>query len=86
MAKISPSSAAWYVVSTREREEGGGGGGGEGCMSEREGGGVRVRNGVLVVEGKQIDYCRRDLARWCTIRYRERMLTVCVTTLCVSTV
>ena len=36
-------------------------------MSEREGGGVRVRNGMLVVEGEQIDHCCRDLARWCTI-------------------
>ena len=47
-------------------------------MSEREGGGVRVRNGRLVVEGEQIGYCCRDQARWCTIRYREKMLTVCV--------
>ena len=41
MAKISPSSAALWVVSTRGSEDGGGGGGGgggrEGCMSEREG-------------------------------------------------
>ena len=49
-------------------------------MSEREGGGVRVRNGMLVVEGEQIGYCCRDLVRWCTIRYREKMLTVCVST------
>ena len=51
-------------------------------MSEREGGGDRVRNGRLVVEGEQIGYsnCCRDLARWCTIRYREKMLTVCVST------
>ena len=51
-------------------------------MSEREGGkgggGARVRNGMLVVEGEQIIYCCRDLARWCTIRYREMMLTVWV--------
>ena len=33
----------------------GGGGGGEGCVSEREGGGVGVRNGMLVVEEEQID-------------------------------
>ena len=45
-------------------------------MSEREGGGVRVRNGMLVVEGEQIGHCCRDLARWCTIRYREKMLAV----------
>ena len=38
MAKISPSSATRWVVSTRVRDKGGGGGG-EGCMSEREGGG-----------------------------------------------
>ena len=49
-------------------------------MSEREGGGVRVRNGMLVVEGEQIGHCCRDLARWCTIRYREKMLAVCVST------
>ena len=49
-------------------------------MSEREGGGVRVRNGMLVVEGEQICYCCRDQVRWCTIRYREKMLTVCVST------
>ena len=51
-------------------------------MSEREGGGwgVRVRNGMLVVEGEQIGYCCRDLARWCTVRYREKMLTMCVAT------
>ena len=30
-------------------------GGGEGCVSEREGGGVGVRNGMLVVEEEQID-------------------------------
>ena len=50
-------------------------------MSEREGGGVRVRNGMLVVEVEQIGYCCRGLARWCTIRYREKMLTVCVFTI-----
>ena len=49
-------------------------------MSEREGGRVRVRNGMLVVEGEQIGHCCRDLARWCTIRYREKMLAVCVST------
>ena len=49
-------------------------------MSERDGGGVRVRNGMLVVEGERIGYCCRDLTRWCTIRYREKMLTVCVST------
>ena len=49
-------------------------------MSEREGGGVRVRNGMLVVEGKQIGCCCRDLLRWCTIRSREKMLTVCAST------
>ena len=54
MAKISPSSTAVWVVS-REGRRGGGGGG---CMSEREWGGVRVRNGMLVVEGEQIGYCR----------------------------
>ena len=32
-------------------------------MSEREAGGVSVRNGRLVVEGEQIDYCCWDLAR-----------------------
>ena len=45
MAKISPSSVARWVVSTRGREEVGGGG----CMNEGEGGGIRVRNGMLVV-------------------------------------
>ena len=50
MAKTSLSSAAWWVVSTRGREERG-----KGCMSDREG--VRVRNGMLVVEGKEIGYC-----------------------------
>ena len=29
-------------------------------MSERGGGGVRVRNGMLVVEGEQIGYCCHD--------------------------
>ena len=29
-------------------------------MSEREGGGVRVRNGMLVVEGEQIGHCCRE--------------------------
>ena len=52
----------------------------EGCMSYREGGGVRVRNGMLVVEGEQKIYCCRELSRCCTIRYREEMLTVCVST------
>ena len=40
-------------------------------MSEREGGGVSFRNGMLIVEEEQIGYCCRDLTRWCTIRYRE---------------
>ena len=38
-------------------------------MSEREGGGgggARVRNGMLVVEGEQIGYCcRSDIGRRC---------------------
>ena len=51
-------------------------------MSEREGGRVRVRNGMLVVEGEQNNDSLlllrpRNVAR---LDYRERMVTVCVST------